>query len=256
MKNYLLFKKYSTPKLLTILYWTGLIAIYPATGTLIHLYETTFSYNNDEYMVENNKWELDHEKHNMAQIEDGYIHDMSVTEDQLKSEWITQDEYDKEIKYLTEHYDQEMKWHAENILRIEERLSYHKNNLENESSDLLPFLIIFLALQIVWRVILEWWKRWFDFLNIEIKNQNESNIESNLIKDFGVLKAFITPSYYIILYYSIAIGLIGFLVHMCLNTTIPPKHMLELTLYVIVLEIILRAYFETRLVFFKFLKRR
>ena len=80
----------------------------------------------------------------MAQVEDNYLHNISLTEEKLKDEWITQDQYDNEIKYLTEDYDEEMKWHSENILRIEKNLSFHKNNLENESSDLTPFIIIFL----------------------------------------------------------------------------------------------------------------
>ena len=39
MKNFILFKSYSTSKILPILYWAGLIAILPFTSTSLDLYE-------------------------------------------------------------------------------------------------------------------------------------------------------------------------------------------------------------------------
>jgi len=41
MNNYLLFKSYSTSKLLPILYWIGFVAIFTAVPTLVDLYNNT-----------------------------------------------------------------------------------------------------------------------------------------------------------------------------------------------------------------------
>ena len=58
MKDILLFKKYASNKLLPILYWTGFVAIFSATPTLIEMYEDMFGFDHDEHMVENLKWEI------------------------------------------------------------------------------------------------------------------------------------------------------------------------------------------------------
>ena len=186
-----------------------------------------------------------------------YLHNISLTEEQLKDEWITQDQYDNEIKYLTEDYDEEMKWHSENILRIEKNLSFHKNNLENESSDLTSFIIIFLVLQILWRIFCEWWGRWFSFLNVTESSSVDSNTtnSTNKLKDFALLKAYIAVPYYTIVYLLMAIGVLGILVYfysLGLETSI----LLELTLYIIVFQLFLRLYFEMAIALFRYLKRR
>ena len=255
MKDILLFKKYASNKLLPILYWTGFVAIFSATPTLIEIYEDMFGFDNDEWMVENLKWELENEKHEIAYIESEFDHDVTQLKNELKSEWFSEADYEEELNYLTESHEEQLNWHNENIQRFEEEMLFHKNILENETSDFTLLLIIFIVLQIIWRVFLEWWFRWFNFLNIERKDTSNNVSETSIAKGFATLKLNITSSYYIILYYLLALGAVAGVVYVLIEAPLLISQMIELTLYLIVFEMMLRLFFEARIVFFKYLKR-
>ena len=255
MKDILLFKKYTSNKLLPILYWTGFVAIFSATPTLIEMYEDMFGFDNDEWMVENLKWELEEEKHQIAYIESEFNHDVTQLKNELKSEWFTEADYEEELNYLTERHEEQLSWHNENIQRMEADMLFHKDILENETSDLTLLLIIFIVLQIIWRVFLEWWFRWFNFLNIERKDTDNNVSETSIVKGFASLKLNITSSYYIILYYLLALGAVAGVVWVLIEAPLLISQMIELTLYLIVFEMMLRLFFEARIVFFKYLKR-
>jgi len=255
MKDILLFKKYASNKLLPILYWTGFVAIFSATPTLIEMYEDMFGFDNDEWMVENLKWEIEEEKHEIAYIESEFDHDVTQLKNELKSEWFSEADYEEELNYLTERHEEQLSWHNENIQRMEADMLFHKDILENETSDLTLLLIIFIVLQIIWRVFLEWWFRWFNFLNIERKDTDNNVSETSIVKGFASLKLSITSSYYIILYYLLALGAVAGVVWVLIEAPLLISQMIELTLYLIVFEMMLRLFFEARIVFFKYLKR-
>ena len=255
MKDILLFKKYASNKLLPILYWTGFVAIFSATPTLIEIYEDMFSFDDDEYMVENLKWQLEEEKHETAYIESEFDHDVMQIKNQLESGWISEPDYEEELNYITESHEEQLSWHNENIQRMEADMLFHKNNLEDETSDFTLLLIIFIVLQIIWRVFLEWWFRWFNFLNIERKDTGNNVSETSIAKGFASLKLSIASSYYIILYYLLAIGAVAAVVWLFIEAPLLISQMIELTLYLIVFEMMLRLFFEARIVFFKYLKR-
>ena len=255
MKDILLFKKYTSNKLLPILYWTGFVAIFSATPTLIEMYEDMFGFDNDEWMVENLKWEIEEEKHEIAYIESEFNHDVTQLKNELKSEWFTEADYEEELNYLTERHEEQLSWHNENIQRMEADMLFHKDILENETSDLTLLLIIFIVLQIIWRVFLEWWFRWFNFLNIERKDTDNNVSETSIVKGLASLKLNITSSYYIILYYLLALGAVAGVVWVLIEAPLLISQMIELTLYLIVFEMMLRLFFEARIVFFKYLKR-
>ena len=255
MKDILLFKKYASNKLLPILYWTGFVAIFSATPTLIEMYEDMFGFDNDEWMVENLKWEIEEEKHEIAYIESEFDHDVTQLKNELKSEWFSEADYEEELNYLTERHEEQLSRHNENIQRMEADMLFLKDILENETSDLTLLLIIFIVLQIIWRVFLEWWFRWFNFLNIERKDTDNNVNETSIAKGFATLKLNITSSYYIILYYLLALGAVAGVVWVLIEAPLLISQMIELTLYLIVFEMMLRLFFEARIVFFKYLKR-
>ena len=120
---------------------------------------------------------------------------------------------------------------------------------------LIVLIVIFIVLQIIWRVFLEWWFRWFNFLNIERKDTDNNVNETSIAKGFATLKLNITPSYYIILYYLLALGAVAGVVYVLIEAPLLISQMIELTLYLIVFEMMLRLFFEVRIVFFKYLKR-
>ena len=121
---------------------------------------------------------------------------------------------------------------------------------------MLPMIIIFLVLQIVWRVFCEWWFRWFNHINVERSSESNQKSESNLIKDFGMFKSNISPGYYLILYYILALGLLGILLYfLFVQNVMGAKVALEATVYIVIIEIALRLYFEMMIALFKYLKR-
>tara|TARA_Y100000589_G_scaffold325202_1_gene362723 strand:+ start:706 stop:1476 length:771 start_codon:yes stop_codon:yes gene_type:complete len=255
MKDILLFRKYTSNKLLPILYWTGFVAIFTATPTLIDIYEKIFSFNNDEYMIEHLKWQLEEEKHQISFIENEFDHDLKDLENRLKSEWYSEADYIEDLHYFKKQHEEQLYWLNQNIQRFEQEMLFHKNNLENKTSDLIILLIVFIVLQVIWRVFLEWWFRWFNFLNIERKTVDNNEVNSNIIRGFTTLKISITSPYYIILYYLLALGAVGGVVWIFIDWTLLTKQIIELILYLIVFEIMLRLFFEARIVFFKYLKR-
>jgi hypothetical protein len=158
-------------------------------------------------------------------------------------------EYESDDYYGTEYMDQE-------ISRIKTNLEYEKSFLEEDSGDLLITIIVILVLQIVWRVFCEWWFRWFNYINVERSSESNQKSESNLIKDFGMFKSNISPGYYLILYYILALGLLGILVYLLfVQNGMGVTVLLEVILYVVILEMILRLHFEMMIALFKYLKR-
>jgi len=227
MKDTLLFKKYATSKLLPILYWIGFLGIFLAVPRVMQIYDDIFGYGGDPYHVESLEKRLhfvEMEKENML-------------------------EYQSDDYYGTEYMDEE-------IAMIKRELEDEKSFLEEDSGDILPMIIIFLVLQIVWRVFCEWWFRWFNYINVERSSERNQKSESNLIKDFGMFKSNISPGFYLILYYILALGLLGILLYTFgfvpgMGITV----ILEVILYFVILEMILRLYFEMMIALFKYLKR-
>jgi hypothetical protein len=219
MKNFILFKSYSTSKILPILYWAGFVAIFTGAPTLMHIYESAMYGSGD-----NGEW-IKHESMNLQkQYAEGYI-------DQV-------------------YYNNQMEW-------LNKEREYYENSSSRYQGTYLPIILI-IILQIFWRVFCEWWGRWFSFLNVPESSSADSNTENstNKLKDFALIKAYIAVPYYAIVYLLLSIGCLIGLVYLYLNAPLTGKHFYEVTLYTIAFLMFLRLYFEMSIALFRYLKRR
>ena len=217
MKNFILFKSYSTSKILPILYWAGFVAIFTGAPTLMHIYNSAMYGNYDD-----TEW-IDRE---LMYVEEDYA-----------SGYITEEHYNARKNSL-----------------IEEK-EYYENS--DSSFDLTTIILIvvlqiFWRVFCEW-----WgrWFSFLNVPESSSANPNTEN-SSNKLKDFAMLKAYIAIPYYAIVYLLLSIGCLLGLVYLYLNAPLTGKHFYELTLYTIAFLMFLRLYFEMAIALFRYLKRR
>ena len=246
MKDYLLFKKLHTSKFLPSMYWIGVLFF---CAFFYFLYtdwvKEQTSYVLGEPVFDKEKAYYEDE----SGRDDVYCEGRYVTPKQaLKLGCIQQREYEQ----IVSEFNAEKKMY-------EDAEKSHKAEAQNWADQeakqyRLYLLIVFVIIQLFWRIYCEWWKRLFTFFNR--KSEAKDNTNESLIKGIISLDKEITIPFYIVFYLLGALGsLIGIIALFGSNIVLSFSETISVISFLLFFQLFWRLIFEFYVVVFNFLKR-
>ena len=244
MKDYLLFKKLHTSKLLPSMYWLGVLFFCAISYSL---YTDWVEYQVSHY---GGGFKEDSEFAYKMENENIYCKRRYVTpKEALEKGCIDEEEYEDYMSEANEEKNRRKTEEAENQQREEK---YKQSRAEELR---LTILIAFVIIQLFWRIYCEWWKRLFTFFNR--KREAKDNSNQSLIKGIISLDKEITIPFYIVFYLLGALGsLIGIIVFfMEMMDELSFSLSIAMVLFLLFFQLFWRLIFEFYVVVFNFLKR-